>query len=236
MTPRKPNLLKVLWYCLVRVVLILLKISRVPSHRPQRRIRARRPQRVPLGSLGFGCLGNDADGGRRTRIALPTHQTPTTVRTTLATVSLVHWHAVVMRLDNLWLFLGNMKVTCHIRHGVIKRPPTRNELVMGLAMANQILAELRAALVDAHGVSDHDGGGLGRVGELATLHPGVLEARDGIDGVEEAQKADPTYGSAEGVTEGGEVLEHLPLLLLLFFRPVKAHLPLCECFPGKPCL
>lgn len=74
-------------------------------------------------------------------------------------------------------------------------------------LADQILAELGTALVDADGVADHEGRGLGGIGELGALHPGVFESRDGVDRVEEADEADSADRPGESISKCYEVLK-----------------------------
>lgn len=102
----------------------------------------------------------------------------------------------------------------------------------GLGPRDQILTELRATLVNTDSMADDSGGTARGVGELAALHPGVLEARYAVDGIEQAHEPDAGDGSTEGFAEGFHERIQLPLLLLVFLGVAATLLPLGK---GLPC-
>ena len=78
------------------------------------------------------------------------------------------------------------------------------------------------------------GTGPGGVGELATLHPRRLELRHAVDGIEEAQEADPADRARKGLSKPFHEGVHLLFLLLPLGGLVSlTRLPAGKCLPGE---
>ena len=73
--------------------------------------------------------------------------------------------------------------------------------LVGLILRDQILPEFRASLVNGDCVAYHPSTTSGSVGELAALHPGILERRNAVHRIKEAEKADWFDGTAECFSE-----------------------------------
>ncbi len=96
---------------------------------------------------------------------------------------------------------------------------------------NQILPELRTALINSDGMSNRSCRGFGRVRELGASHPSRLELWNAVHAVEKPDEFDPLGRTGEGFAEPLHELELVPFGQLFFLRMLSSHLPSGECFP-----
>jgi hypothetical protein len=83
-----------------------------------------------------------------------------------------------------------------------------------LLLGDEILSELRSALIDRDSMSDDPSTAPGSVWKSAALHPRILECWDAVDCVEETKEANWLHWTAERFPESAHEFQKLMLLRL----------------------
>jgi|TARA_R110002003_G_scaffold110_7_gene9312 hypothetical protein len=84
-----------------------------------------------------------------------------------------------------------------------------------LLLGDQVLAELRAALIDRDSMPYYPSTTAGSVREFAALHPRILERRDAVDGVEEPKEPNGSNRTTECFSECAHEFKKFSFLGLL---------------------
>lgn len=104
-----------------------------------------------------------------------------------------------------------------------------------LLLADEVLAELCAPLIDRYGVTYYPSTTPGSIREFAALHPGIFKVWDAIYCVEKAEEANGANWSTEGFSKRTHELEKFLLFRLFSLLVIRVlflgqpALPFLEC-------
>jgi hypothetical protein len=84
-----------------------------------------------------------------------------------------------------------------------------------LLLRDQVLAKLRAALIDSDSMPYYPSTTAGGVREFAALHPCILERRDAVDGVEESKEPNGSNRTTKRFSECAHEFKEFSFLGLL---------------------